>query len=100
MRKQPMPRGFYREYGSGVFKESLHLIVWRFKHREDPSLDVQCYCRANVSEELGDVMSYWRSELRKSHDLFMTSVNRPRTRKQKAIFKSRMHGIKHISDLS
>lgn len=101
-------RGYYRELkqelkavNQGSMKRPKVLEFW-LKHTNDPLKDVHFYVNwANGTHviEAWDYMAKVSKDEEYEDDTLLRYLDTPTTRKQKAIYKSQMHGIPHLSEI-
>jgi hypothetical protein len=101
-------RGFYRELRMELKAANLPKIkrfksfeFW-LKHTSDPSKDIRFYVNWNNEME---IMEGWKfmagADKEEYEDHVLTrAFDVPKTRKQIAIYRSVLHGIPHLSELS
>lgn len=106
-RKIKQKRGYYRKLRNELKSTNMTKIkmfksveFW-LKHISDPTKDVRFYVEWTSHTEIADA---WKLIGKMDKDQYeehvmMQSHDTPKTRKEKAIYRSLLHGIPHLSEV-
>lgn len=106
MKKVKRERGFYKELKSyfkltgDKKKRQMWAIEYWLKHISDPSKDVRLYARFKYHDELLEALNYINSvddETEFEDRTLIRILDKPRTRREKAIHRSRISSVPHVS---
>ncbi len=93
-------RGFYRSLKPYNYrKERIAVVEFWLQHKEDPAKDVHFYVYWMSESEIGEAMQYLREKDKSDYKdhTWIRHIAVPRTRRQRAIYKSRMSSLNHLS---
>lgn len=101
MRKQALPRGYYKatkELRKEFPGKPVIMIHW-LRHNTDTTKDIHFFIWWMSDDDYDKYMVLLRSVDKASFQSWVKMIYRPRTRREKAIFKSVVATIPHINDV-